>query len=497
MPLALLAYWVSAIRVLCPQWFVYPQYNYGWAVPALGVYLLWLRWKDRPPAEPERGGRPVAILFAAALAWLPTRLIVEANPIWRLGSWAMGLQFLAMALAVVWLAGGRLWLRHFWFPAAFYLVAIPWPSQWENAIVQGLTRVNTAIVVEWLAILGIPAVKHGNVIEITRGLVSIDEACSGIRSLQAALMIALFFGELYRLTGGRRVLLVACGAAVAFVCNMLRTFTLVWISSQHGNAAMEKWHDPTGVAILLGCFTSLWLIGTKLRKHTPPAPAPVSHPPLQIQPRWVAPVLCGWLVAIECANAAWFGLRDPAQPGMRNWSVRWPVAKDKFRDVELSKEVRALMAFDEGRSAAWSDANGRLWHAFHFSWGPAQNSFDRIRVQLAKSHRPEICLPASGQELREHRGVKVFRVKGLELPFQSFRFDDRGLPLFVYFCAWEDGLNGGPSFMRENVALRIAAAKAGSRSLSQRVLEVAVWGRMTNEEADQAFQQALEEMIER
>jgi exosortase len=401
-----------------------------------------------------------------------------------------------MMRAVIWLAGGRPWLRHFWFPVAFYLVAIPWPSQWEDAIVQGLTRVNTAIVVEWLAMIGIPAIKHGNVIEISRGLVSIDEACSGIRSLQATLMIALFFGELYRLSGRRRVLLVVSGAAVAFVCNMLRTFTLVWISSRHGNETMEKWHDPTGVAILLGCFTSLWLIGTRLRLSVPTA-APAEHPLLEIRPRWVAPVLCGWLVAIECANAAWFGFRDPAQAGVRNWSLRWPIEKDKFRDVELSKNVRALLAFDEGRSAAWNDASGRQWHAFHFSWGPAQNAFDRIRVQLAKTHRPEVCLPASGQELREHRGVKLFRVNGLELPFQAFRFDDRGLPLFAYFCAWEDGLKGGPSFMRENVASRLAAARAGSRSLSQRVLEVAVWGRMSNEEADAAFQQALEEMIER
>ena len=36
---------------------------------------------------------------------------------------------------------------------------------------------------------------HGNVIETTGGFVDIDTACSGIRSLQAALMLALFFGE--------------------------------------------------------------------------------------------------------------------------------------------------------------------------------------------------------------------------------------------------------------------------------------------------------------
>jgi hypothetical protein len=251
------------------------------------------------------------------------------------------------------------------------------------------------------------------------------------------------------------------------------------------------------VAILLGCFTSLWLIGTKLRAPLPTFSPAMNPPPLEVQPRWLAPVLCGWLVAMECANAAWFGFRDPAQAGVRNWSVRWPVEMNEFREVAISKSVRTLLAFDEGQSAAWRDASGKRWHAFHFSWGPARNLFDRIRVQLAKTHRPEICLPASGQELREQRGAKVFQVNGLELPFQSFRFDDRGTPLFVYFCAWEDGPKGGAAFMRENVASRLAAAKAGSRSLSQRVLEVAVWGPMTNEDADAAFQQLLEAVIQR
>lgn len=496
-PLALLAYWLVGIRLLCPQWSVYSQYNYGWAVPALCLYLLWLRWVDRPPTAAQRSIWPWATLLTVALAWPLTRVLVEANPTWRAASWAMGGEFLAAALACLWLAGGRPWLRHFWFPIAFYLIAIPWPSLWESVIVQGLTRVNTAIVVEWLAVIGIPAIKHGNVIEISRGLVSIDEACSGIRSLQATLMIALFFGELYRLTRGRRLWLVAGGIAVALLCNLLRTLTLVWISSRHGNAVMEKWHDPTGVAILLGCFTALWLLGTKLRQNSNRVTAPAVIPPMEFKPRWLAAAFCGWLVAVECVNAAWFGFRDQADPSVRNWTMRWPVEKDKFRDVELSTSVRGILAFDEGRSATWRDEDSSQWQAFHFSWGPARNSFDRIRVQFAKTHRPEICLPASGLELRERRGLRTFPVKGIELPFQAFRFEDRGLPLFVYFCTWEDGLKGGPSFSRENTASRLAAAKAGNRSLSQRVLEVAVWGKTSNEEADAAFHRMLLEIIER
>jgi hypothetical protein len=63
-----------------------------------------------------------------------------------------------------------------------------------------------------LNLFHISAVQHGNVIEVKTGLLGIDEACSGIRSLQATLMVSLFLGELYRAATLRRVVLIVCGA---------------------------------------------------------------------------------------------------------------------------------------------------------------------------------------------------------------------------------------------------------------------------------------------
>src|SRR5258708_3331714 len=68
---------------------------------------------------------------------------------------------------------------------------------------------------ETLARLGLPSVLHGNIIEVSRGMVGIDDACSGIRSFQATLMIALFFGELYSLRLARRMLCVIAVFALA------------------------------------------------------------------------------------------------------------------------------------------------------------------------------------------------------------------------------------------------------------------------------------------
>ena len=496
--LGLAGFWFVVARLLSPQWSVYAQYNYGWAVPFLCLYLAWNRWPDRPAPTAPRILPGVALWFVIVLLLVPSRVIVEANLIWRFGSLAMGVELVGLTLCVLYLLGGAAWLRHFGFAVVFFLIAIPWPTLLESLVTQNLMRINTAIVVEVLTALGIPALPHGNVIEISTGLVGIDEACSGIRSLQATLMIAMFFGELYRLSVRRRVLLVASGVALAFACNMARTFLLVWVCSRSGLGAMEKWHDPTGIAILLICFTGLWLVSVKLRV-APPAPdvareVDTSWP--QLRPRWMGATLVASLCAVEGGNAAWFSLRERAGANLVNWTVRWPTGSPNYRDIELSRRVREEMKFREGHSAGWADEAGHVWQVFYFRWGPAANLTERTVVQFAKGHRPEVCLPASGMEMRDQRGVMDFEANGLTLPFRAFRFEDRSRPLFVYFCAWEDGTRGVAANMRENSASRLAAALAGSRSVSQRVIEIAIWGCQSAEEADAALRKQLPELIQ-
>ena len=166
----------------------------------------------------------VLAIIAGALLLIPVRLIQEANPDWRLMSWMMAIAVVFISASAFYLAGGWPWLRHFAFPILFFLVAVPWPTQFEQLIIQGLMRADTAINVELLNAINVPAVQMGNVIEIGTGFVGIDEACTGVRSLQATLMVSLFLGELYDFSTGRRLLLVAVGAVVAFVCNLTRTF---------------------------------------------------------------------------------------------------------------------------------------------------------------------------------------------------------------------------------------------------------------------------------
>src|SRR5260370_41429920 len=221
-------------------------------VRVLALYLFWKGWRNRPSPEPPAWTALaiVVIIFAAAL-FLPIRFIAEANPDWRLLSWLLAIVVTTMTLSFLYLIGGRGWLSHFAFPILFFLVAVPWPVRIEQLVIQDLMRIVTAINVTFLQLAGVPALQHGNVIEVGVGFIGIAEACSGVRSLPASLMDSLFLRELYSFKISRRLVLIAVGALLAFVCNVVRTAILVWSGTTKGINAIEAWHDPAGFTILI------------------------------------------------------------------------------------------------------------------------------------------------------------------------------------------------------------------------------------------------------
>src|SRR5258708_5079553 len=171
--------WLEAIKHLRGEWSFNPQYAYGWSVPFLALYLFWKRWTTRPAsAPPSQRLFAIALLSLCALVFLPARFLSEANPDWRLLSWAFSLTAVVISATCIFLAGGRPWLGHFAFPIVFFLVAVPWPTHFEQFVVQNLMHAVTAINVSFLNIAGGPAVQLCNVIEVGTGLIGIEEACS-------------------------------------------------------------------------------------------------------------------------------------------------------------------------------------------------------------------------------------------------------------------------------------------------------------------------------
>ena len=146
----------------------------------------------------------------------------------------------------------------------------------------------------------IAALQHGNLIEVKTGLLGIDEACSGVRSLQASVMVSLLLGELYRATFRRRTLFLLAGILIAFFCNVGRTFFLSWTAASQGIESVPKWHYWAGVIELSICFFALWGCVHLMCRKSLKLPAPRQLLQAQTEPQgrfrgnWQSVWLCGW-----------------------------------------------------------------------------------------------------------------------------------------------------------------------------------------------------------
>jgi len=522
--------WFVLCRQLSGEWSVNQQYNFGWFVPFFALCLFWLRWQDAPSAQIPNfksqiaNSTALAMAIAALVLLLPVRLFEIANPEWRLLAWVHAAAVVALTLLLIWCAGGKPWLRHFTFPVAFILVAVPWPTSVEVPIIQGLMRMVAHVAAETAMLLGIPAQVQGNLIRVTNGLVGVNEACSGIRSLQTSLMIGLLFGELKRLSVLRRVALVAGAVAIALVANFLRAVFLVSLAATKNISEVSRWHDIAGYTIIalvfVGTMGLAYLLGkSAIRGQTSEVLDQKPQSAIRkkftrrslgeggqsaIPDSFLIFALC-WLLFVEIGTAAWYRVHETNLVSSIRWSVQWPEHAPNFHKLKIDEEIRSVLRFDEGQEAAWTIAPAEIeparradprnpsgqrsaptiCYVFVFRWKPGRNS-----ALLANLHRPDVCLPASGWTQMADDGVRNYPVTGsFELPFRHFEFQRafEGLApqtAHAFYCLSEDRASGAsispqsaklPSMSGSRSewtrAERLGAVLDGRRHLGQQVIE--------------------------
>jgi hypothetical protein len=305
--------------------------------------------------------------------------------------------------------------------------------------------------------------------------------------------------------------------------NVGRTTLLTWVAAHKGIAAVGGWHDPAGVTILVGCFVCLWLIALSAKRKAQGArtltgafstgsieftarPVPLSasgvedhgeaspsHVVQQTHFAWrtAAFALLAWLLLVEVGTELWYRTHEVRFGPPVTWSIALPEDNASLREIPLPEKTRRLLRYDEAVNASWQEPPNTRYQAIFLRWNAGATA-----VHLAKGHTPEVCLTASGRELVSKPEIRMFTIKGLKLPVQSYVFKEAAGPVHVYYCLWEDRAPS-KSFTTTSLSYenRIAPVLAGRRHLGQRSLEVALWGIPDDKAAQAAFERQLEKLI--
>jgi len=522
--LALAVLWFVCCRHLSAEWRFNEQYSYGWFVPFFTAYLFWLRWQDRPPrSEISNPVYQIAAIALLALILLPLRIFEVASSDYRPLGWLHAFTVVTISLTIIYLIGGTSWQRHFAFPVLFFLTAVPWVSAIEAPIVEGLMRGAAAIAAEVLALFGIPAEAEGNLLKLPIGLIGVNEACSGVRSLQTSIMIGLLFGEVKRLSLGRRILLVAVAVGVALFANFLRVLFLVSVASNARDVSVvDKWHDTAGYAVLILVFVGTMAIAAHLgraretrgryglKKEERRTEKRETNSILQAK-RLATPtillstfslVLLLWLVAVEICVEAWYRMHERDAVATPAWSVRWPQSANGYREIKTDERVREILRYDSAREALWRSGNCQNY-MFFFRWNAGSGTILR-----ARAHRPDVCLPSAGwKELGPARLETFPTGPGHSLSFRRFTFGkiesgETPVRAYAYYCLHEDRVHDAEKdipdlYSNWDLTDRLRVVKHGIRNLGQQVLEIIIVApaHVDGAAIDGQFQNLLHEVV--
>jgi exosortase len=258
--------WLQLFWSLVPTWRDGEYYGYGWFVPVLAAGLAWRRWQILADSGAVTAGDPrglttrlLAFACGCLLLMVPLRIIAAADPTWRPPLLLhVGIVVLLTHLLLAKSFGRRLSLGMF-SVTVFALSAVPYPWQLEAGLVSRLTGMVVSATHEMFLLTGNPVELSGTRLILGAQAAEVSEGCSGIRSLQSLVMVALFFGELLDLTVLRRLALLIVAGACAVMFNTLRAYRLASVQFASGEEAAAAAHDFVGHAAFGASAVLLYL----------------------------------------------------------------------------------------------------------------------------------------------------------------------------------------------------------------------------------------------
>lgn len=487
-------WWAWLVWACAGEWTSSADYGHGWFVLPLAVYFLWKRAESAGPCEGAPGGAGWS--GAAALAFVVLSVmfvgpleIVRQTPIhWRPILWAIGLLAVGNTLAAAWLTGGAQRLRVFLFPSLFMLVGIPWPTFVEGSVSFPLMQAVTGWSVGLLHMLGYPATAAGTTIALSNCTVGVEEACSGLRSLQAALMVGLAAGEIARLGSWARGALLAVAFAMAVAGNQARVLLLALAGIGGGSAAVEQMHDVAGtmvLAVLLaGVGLAAWGFGkAESGKRRPEslvgmasgegnAEVGVSvfqHFSISVFSfrgglSWLA---LGVAVFGFVGAHGWFLWRASLAPRAVPPMLAPSGGGGFVVDENVPEAILGVLRPDRASYIRESvgGAAARVI-GYHFYWAPREGNANQLY------HRPDACMPGAGWRIDGPVTRETIRLGGRDFTFNVFPF--RG-PAGPALMLWGAFLNGEPADIEFNTDVYLNTAnlwqfiRTGTRTHSYEV----------------------------
>lgn len=253
---------------LVSDWYNDANYSHGFLAPLISGYLVWKKRESLSKILQSQSGAGES---RAAGVWL----ILIAMGMYILGNGAAEF-FTTRVSYVLALAGlttyhfGAQILRKTWFEHVFLLFMIPLPYVIYYAVTFPMQLLATKISIAGLDMIGVSAIRQGNVIHLSGISLEVAEACSGIRSMISLLALGAVYGYMTQKTSLGRWIVFLSTAPLALITNVMRVFTTAILAyAFEANVTDEPLHTIMGLSVFVTAFILLFIISAVLKKILP------------------------------------------------------------------------------------------------------------------------------------------------------------------------------------------------------------------------------------
>jgi len=246
------------------DWTLNDNNSHGILVPFISLYLVWRKRDDIILAEARSSYWGLAVLVTGLILY-----------VLGYGGGMVVLQRAAFVIAVIGVVlynYGTAVFSKIMFPLAFLFFMIPIPIAIEALVSLRLQLWVSEISSILLNALSVSVLREGNILHFASTSLEVAEACSGIRSLAAFIMLGCLLGYLLSGSYSRKILLVLVAVPLAFIVNIIRVVGTGILAHRYGAAVAQGFfHEFSGIGVFLAGLVLFMVIFLALEEKPIPS----------------------------------------------------------------------------------------------------------------------------------------------------------------------------------------------------------------------------------
>jgi exosortase D (VPLPA-CTERM-specific) len=371
------------------------EYNHGYLIPVVALYLLWLRAERFGQAKLSGSWMgPVFVLVALAAF-----VIGELSSIFQIVEYGFLLALFGVIIAAVGWPGFRI----VWVPFVYLVFMIPLPQFMYQTLSGELQLISSQLGVAVIRFFGVSVYLSGNVIDLGVYKLQVAEACSGLRYLFPLMSFGFLCAAIYIGPWWHRAIIFLSGIPLTIFMNSFRIGVIGILVHFFGIEQAEGFlHYFEGWIVFMACVGILFLEMALLAKLSgkplmsvfgldiPPTDALKNLLPQKVQPQILASVAVlsvGVLVAFSLES------RQELIPERESFSS-FPLTVNEWigRDDRIDDLTLKALATDDYFLAEYRNQESRervsIWIAYYNEQRKGRSV-----------HSPRACLPGGGWQL--------------------------------------------------------------------------------------------------